>query len=63
LIKRFFQLLLSLAAAAFGVQSQRNLKRDFASDSPWKFIIGGIGFTLFLVVAILFTVNLALGGA
>ena len=41
----FWQMLSSVMAAAFGVQSSRNRQRDFSRGKPMHFIIIGIGFT------------------
>ncbi len=46
------QILSSTLAAAFGVQSGKNLERDFAPGNPAQFIIAGIVFTLVFVFAI-----------
>ncbi|MGF1713434.1 DUF2970 domain-containing protein [Photobacterium chitinilyticum] len=48
-------LALSIAAALFGVQSERNRQHDFNQRTPWPFIVAGIvGILLFigLLVAI-----------
>ncbi|MCK8516511.1 DUF2970 domain-containing protein [Methylonatrum kenyense] len=42
----FWQYLLSILAAAFGVQSQAARERDFTYGNPRVFIFGGILFTL-----------------
>ncbi|MFB9884800.1 DUF2970 domain-containing protein [Balneatrix alpica] len=44
---RWFDIILSVLAAAFGVQSERNRRRDFQSHSFWPYIIAGV---LFLIV-------------
>ncbi|SFR45998.1 Protein of unknown function [Marinobacter daqiaonensis] len=36
----------SVAAGAFGVQSGKRHEEDFASHSPWPYIIAGILFTV-----------------
>lgn len=44
-------LALSIAAALFGVQSDRNRQHDFSQKSPWPFIIAGIsGILLFIAL-------------
>ena len=48
-----WQVISSVLAAAIGVQSEENRKRDFASDSIWPFVIGGVIFTLLFVLSLL----------
>ncbi|PSW19227.1 DUF2970 domain-containing protein [Photobacterium sanctipauli] len=36
------QVLASVAAALFGVQSDKNRRHDFSQHTAWPFIIGGI---------------------
>lgn len=56
----FWQMLQSVLAAAFGVQSNRNRERDFAHDKPWHFIVLGAGFTLVFVLGLLLIARLVL---
>jgi Protein of unknown function (DUF2970) len=51
------QILFSIIAAAFGVQSRERLKRDFSTGRPTQFIFAGILFTVFFVVAIVVLVD------
>ena len=51
------QLIASVLAAAFGVQSAANRKRDFAKGKPSQFIIVGIIFTALFVVLMIGFVN------
>lgn len=51
------QILFSTLAAAFGVQSRKNLKRDFSGGNPAQFIIAGIVFTAVFVLVIVAFVN------
>jgi hypothetical protein len=53
----------SIAAAAFGVQSNRNQERDFTQGNYRHFIIGGIAFTVLFVLAVATVVSLVLQGA
>ncbi len=46
----FWQVLGSALAAAFGVQSSRNRKRDFSQGKASHFIIMGIGVTAVFVL-------------
>ena len=56
----FLQVMLSVFAAAFGVQKDENYERDFASSSPLPFIVGGILFTVLFVLTIVGVVMLVL---
>ena len=40
----FFSLIQSVCAAAFGVQSEANRKRDFESGKFWHFVVAGVIF-------------------
>ncbi len=46
----FWQMLHSVMAAAFGVQSRRNRARDFTHGKPVHFIMLGLLFTLVFVL-------------
>ena len=48
----------SVLAAAFGVQSKENKVRDFTRGKPVHFIIAGVAFTLALLVTLVFVVAL-----
>jgi len=54
------QLISSIIAAAFGVQSSANRKRDFSRGKSSQFIIVGILFTVVFVVLLISFVNLVL---
>ncbi|WNW10461.1 DUF2970 domain-containing protein [Pseudomonas sp. DTU_2021_1001937_2_SI_NGA_ILE_001] len=56
----FWQMLHSVLAAAFGVQSERNRQRDFSHDKPWHFVVLGLGFTLVFALGLLLIVRLVL---
>lgn len=58
----FGSLLLSTAAAAFGVQSNRNRERDFKHGNLWVFIAAGIIFTAGFVIAVYTVVSTVLSG-
>lgn len=58
-----FQLTHSVLAAAFGVQSSKNRKRDFSQKSFTPFIIGGIVFTAVFVITVASVVSLVLRAA
>ncbi|MCC5857014.1 MAG: DUF2970 domain-containing protein [Ectothiorhodospiraceae bacterium] len=57
-----FQVIQSILAAAFGVQSQRARERDFTRGSPLPYIIGGVVFTVLLIVLLIVVVNIVLSG-
>lgn len=57
----FFQVLQSIAGAAFGVQSRHQREQDFGSGSPIPFVVGGVLFTLVFIGVLLFFVQLSLG--
>lgn len=50
-----WQVLKSVLAAMFGVQSNRERERDFTHGNPWAFIIVGL-VVAGLFVAILYTI-------
>ena len=54
------QVIMSVAAAAIGIQTDANYRRDFKHGSPVPFIIGGMVFTALFVLAVLGVVMLAL---
>ena len=53
--------LMSILAAAFGVQSEAARTRDFASGSPFVFIAGGMGFVAVFVGLLLLIVQAIVG--
>ncbi|RFA30449.1 hypothetical protein CAI21_05100 [Alkalilimnicola ehrlichii] len=59
----FWQVTKSVAAAAFGVQSEEARQRDFQHGSPAAFIVGGILFTVVFVVVIALVVRMVLRSA
>lgn len=56
----FWQMLGSVLAAAFGVQSSKNRQRDFSRGKPLHFIFLGIGFTAVFVLLVISVVRLVL---
>lgn len=58
-----WQIVLSTVAAAFGVQSSRNRKRDFTRGRASHFIVAGVLFTVLFVLGMILLVNLVLSGA
>jgi hypothetical protein len=55
----FLQLLGSVLAAIGGVQSKKNLRRDFNSNSAWKIAGIGIAVTIIFVLLIVFAARYA----
>ncbi len=51
------KILQSILAGALGVQSGKRQEEDFASHSPWPYIIAGVIFTAGFVVTLLLIVN------
>ncbi|MCU9947059.1 DUF2970 domain-containing protein [Pseudomonas solani] len=56
----FREMLHSVAAAAFGVQSGKNRSRDFSRGKPSHFIILGVLFTLVFALTLFGVVKLVL---
>jgi len=57
---RFSELLQSILAAAFGVQSGKNRSRDFSRGKPGQFIAIGLLFTLVFVLLLFAIVKIVL---
>jgi hypothetical protein len=57
----FFQVVVSVVSAAFGVQSSANRERDFAGGSATPYIIAGVLFTVIFILALVGVVRLVLG--
>ena len=53
-------IILSVLAAFFGVQSEKNRERDFQHGRPIHYILVGLIMTLLFILAILVAVKLAL---
>lgn len=58
--KRYWQLLKSVAASMFGVQSHANYQRDFQEKSFVPFLIVGVVFVVLFVISLVLVVNLVL---
>lgn len=52
------QVMGSVLAAGFGVQSKENKVRDFTRGRPFHFIVAGLLFTLALLAGLVAVVNL-----
>lgn len=52
------QVMGSVFAAGFGVQSKENKVRDFTRGKPIHFIIAGLVFTIGFLVALILVVNM-----
>ena len=59
----FLEVLGSTFAAAFGVQSFANRKRDFTRGNAVQFIVSGVLFVAVFVVAMIGLVNTIIGQA
>lgn len=58
-----WQIIGSVLAAGFGVQSSRNRERDFKHGRAAVFLVMGVVFTALFVAAIYGVVNLVLSGS
>ena len=58
-----WQIICSVFAAAFGVQSNKNRERDFNQAKPSTYIIAGVIFTAFFVLMVIAVVKLVLSQA
>jgi len=56
-----WQVIGSVAAAAFGVQSNKNRERDFQAGSAWTFIAVGLVGTVLFVLMLYGIVKLVIG--
>ena len=61
MLRHFWQVLASTAAAFFGVQTDENRRRDFQTSSPLPFIVMGIVLAMIFVAGLLLIVNQVLG--
>lgn len=55
-----FEVAGSVLAAAFGVQSEANKKRDFTRGKPMQFLVVGIVFTALFLLSVIGLVQLIL---
>jgi hypothetical protein len=55
-----WEVICSVLAAAFGVQSRENKVRDFSRGKPLHFIIAGLLFTVLFLVTLITIVNIVL---
>lgn len=53
----------SVLASFFGVQSDKNRKRDFEQGSPAQFIIVGLVLTILFIVGMILIVKIILASA
>ncbi|MFK7816206.1 MAG: DUF2970 domain-containing protein [Gammaproteobacteria bacterium] len=53
----------SVLASFFGVQSDKNRERDFQQGSPAQFIIVGLLLTVLFIVGMIFIVKIILASA
>jgi hypothetical protein len=54
---RWWQIVLSTVAAAFGVQSRSNQERDFEHGNLTTYIVSGVIFTLVFITGVIFVVG------
>ncbi|MGV0036026.1 MAG: DUF2970 domain-containing protein [Candidatus Azotimanducaceae bacterium WSBS_2022_MAG_OTU7] len=57
---RFREVVMSVLAAALGVQTSKNRERDFTHGNPLVFIAAGLVFTILFVLTLVGIVNLIL---
>lgn len=57
---KFLTIVLSVLAAAVGVQKRQNLEQDFASSSPLPYIVAGVIFTVLFVFTLVLIVSLVI---
>ena len=56
----FLEIVMSIFAAAFGVQNRRKMERDFTHGEVVQFIAAGAMFTIAFIVGMILIVNLVL---
>ena len=56
----FFSAIKSTAAAAFGVQTNKNRERDFSKGKPAMFIAAGLVFALIFILSVYSVVQIVL---
>jgi len=59
----FFDMIISVLASFFGVQTQKNYERDFNANKPWTFIAIAIVLTVLFVLSLIVVVKLMLRNA
>ena len=52
-----WQVIKSVAASAFGVQSSKNREHDFQQKSPLPYIVVGVVFVILFIMTILLVVD------
>ncbi|MGN7611069.1 DUF2970 domain-containing protein [Magnetococcales bacterium HHB-1] len=57
-----FQVMGSVAAALFGVQSRKNRDRDFTHGKPMQFAVVGLIFTILFILTLVSVAYLAISG-
>ncbi len=55
-----FQVIGSVGAAMFGVQSDKNRQRDFKKGKLWHYVVGGLLFTAIFIAILIAVVKMAL---
>ena len=59
----FWQIVLSTIAAAFGVQSRKNLEQDFRHGNIYTYIVAGLVFTTLFVLTVILVVRMVLANS
>jgi len=59
----FLDVVKSVLASFFGVQSDKNRERDFQQGNPMQFILVGIVLTILFIVAMIILVKVILASA
>lgn len=57
------QVIMSVMASFFGVQSRKNRERDFTQGNPVIFIVVGLGMTVLFILGVIAAVRLMLNQA
>lgn len=60
---RFWNVVASTLAAAFGVQSNKNRERDFKHGNIWVFVAAGLIFTVLFIATVVTIVRFVLSSA
>jgi len=56
----FFQVMISVLAAMFGVSTEKNRERDFKKGKLWHYILGGLIFAAVFIAVLVTIVQTAL---
>jgi len=56
----FLQVISSVGAAMFGVQTDKNRQRDFKKGKLWHYVVGGLLFAVVFIAILVVIVKMAL---